>query len=428
METSFTQNQDRLKINGQRLWSNLIELGRIGRQADGGITRTALSDADQQARQWLIDKMTAAGLAVDVDAAMNVIGTLTADGPRTRQKAVLGSHLDTVPNGGMFDGALGVLAALECAQAFQENRVPLPWDLEVISFCDEEAAHNAGTVGSRAMMGRLQPGEIERTKARGAPSFAQNLERLGRDPRRIDAARRNPEDLAFFLELHIEQGRRLESEKLRIGAVTAIVGIYRYIVSVAGEPGHAGTTPMALRKDALVEAAPVFTLLPEWLRQRNPEMVGTIGQVSLEPGASNVVPGECRFVVELRSQIDADMQAVRDSLKAHAARRAGWRIETIYEKDSVRLAEPLVNHIIAAAESEGLSWCRMPSGAGHDAQSLAPFVPTGMIFVPCRSGVSHTPAEWIEPENAAEGCRVLCKTVLRLAAEYRASRATPAHE
>ncbi|MEJ2168708.1 MAG: Zn-dependent hydrolase [Desulfobacterales bacterium] len=425
MDTPFTQNQDRLKINGKRLWSNLMELGRIGRQANSGVTRTALSDADQQARQWLIDKMTSAGLAVDVDAVMNVIGTLKADSPRTHKKAVMGSHLDTVPNGGMFDGALGVLAALECALTFQENRVQLPWDLEVISFCDEEAAHNAGTVGSRAMMGLLQTGEIDRTKTRGAPTFARNLERWDRDPRRIDAARRNPDDLAFFLELHIEQGRRLEAENLRIGAVTAIVGIYRYIVSVAGEPAHAGTTPMSLRKDALVEAAPVFTLLPEWLRQRNPEMVGTIGQVNLEPGASNVVPGECRFVVELRSQDNADMQAVRETLNTYASQREGWRIETIYEKNSVRLAEPLMDHIIAAAESEGLSWCRMPSGAGHDAQSLAPFVPTGMIFVPCRNGVSHAPAEWIEADNAAEGCQVLCKTVLQLAAEYRKTHAIP---
>ena len=188
------------------------------------------------------------------------------------------------------------------------------------------------------------------------------------------------------------------------------------IVSVLGEAAHAGTTPMALRQDALVEAAPVFTLLPKWVRERNPEMVGTIGQVSLEPGASNVVPGECRFVVELRSQVAEDMQIVREQLKAYAAQRQGWRVETIYEKDSVRLAEPLIDHIISAAESEGLSWTRMPSGAGHDAQSLAPFVPTGMIFVPCRNGVSHSPVESIEADNAAEGCRVLLRTLLGLAA------------
>ncbi len=413
------KNTNKLNINGKRLWSDLMELGRIGKQANGGVTRTALSDADQQARQWLSDKMKAAGLIVNVDAAMNVIGTLKADEPQTGKKAAMGSHLDTVPSGGIFDGALGVVAALECVRTLKENRVNLPWNLEVISFCDEEAAYNAGTVGSRAMMGLLQEGEIYRAKTKAGPTFAQNLKRLGRDPEQIDAARRQPEDFDFFLELHIEQGRRLEAENLRIGVVTAIVGIYRYIVSVTGEPAHAGTTPMSLRKDALVEAAPVFTLLPQWVRERNPEMVGTIGQVSLEPGASNVVPGECRFVVELRSQIAADMQAVREQLKAYAAKREGWRVDTIYEKDSVQLADPVIDHIISAAKSEGLPRTRMPSGAGHDAQSLAPFVPTGMIFVPCRNGVSHSPAELIEEEHAAEGCQVLLRTLLQLAAQGR---------
>jgi hydantoinase/carbamoylase family amidase len=413
------QNTSKLDINSKRLWSDLMELGQIGKQATGGVTRTALSDTDQQARQWLSDKMKAAGLIVNVDAAMNVIGTLKADEPQTEKKAAMGSHLDTVPNGGMFDGALGVVAALECARTLKENQVKLPWNLEVISFCDEEAAHNAGTVGSRAMMGLLQEGEIHLTKNKKSPTFAQNLKRLGGNPDQIDTVQRKKEDFDFFLELHIEQGRRLEAENLHIGVVTAIAGIYRYIVSVPGEPAHAGTTPMSLRKDALVEAAPVFTLLPLWVREQNPEMVGTIGQVSLEPGASNVVPGECRFVVELRSQVAEDMKAIREQLKAFAAEREGWQVETIYEKDSVKMAKPLVESIISAAESEGLLWARMPSGAGHDAQSMAPFVPTGMIFIPCRNGVSHNPAEWINPDNAAAGCQVLLGTLLQQAALRR---------
>ena len=392
-----------------------MELGRIGKQPGGGVTRTALSDADQQAQQWLMAKMRSTGLKVTVDAANNVIGSLESNARSTDKKAAMGSHLDTVPNGGMFDGALGVLAALECARTLAENRVSLPWDLVVIWFCDDVAAHNAGTVGSRAMMGLLQEGEIHRAKIKGTPTFAQNLERLGKDPGAMDTALRNPEDLAFFLELHIEQGKRLESEHLSIGVVTAIVGIYRYIVTVPGEAAHAGTTPMELRKDALVAAAPVFTLLPQWVAECNPEMVGTIGQVSLEPGASNVVPGECRFVVELRSQAPEDMQSVRDRLKAYAAGRPGWQVETIYEKDSVRLAEPVIESIVRATEEQGLPLIRMPSGAGHDAQSLAPYVPTGMIFVPCKKGISHNPAEWIETENAALGCQVLLGTVLQLA-------------
>ena len=197
--------------------------------------------------------------------------------------------------------------------------------------------------------------------------------------------------------------------------MTAIVGIYRYVVVVEGEPAHAGTTPMTLRNDALVKAAPLFTLLPEWVKARDPEMVGTIGQVEIFPGATNVVPGRCRFVVEVRSQRSADMVHIRELLKAYAAGREGWRVETILEKDGTPCAEPLIQTVANAAVAEGLSCIRKPSGAGQDAQSMAAAgVPTGMIFVPCRRGVSHSPDEWIEPTQAAQGCQVLLRTLLGL--------------
>jgi len=312
---------------------------------------------------------------------------------------------------------LGVLAGLECARTIQERGITLPWDLEVINFTDEEGAHNAGTVGSRAMMGLLIEGELEKSVKEGRPSFAEDLRKAGKDPARIGEARRDPAEFSAYLELHIEQGARLESQGIQVGAVTAIVGIYRYVVTVDGEPSHAGTTPMALRKDALVEAAPVFTLLPAWVQARDVEMVGTIGQVELFPGATNVVPGRCRFVVEVRSQRRADMVHLREMLTAYAVEREGWRVQTIFEKDGTPCAAPLVQAVGDAAAQEGLSCIRMPSGAGHDAQSLAAAgVPTGMIFVPCRRGISHSPEEWIEPVQAAQGCQVLLRTLLSLAA------------
>jgi hydantoinase/carbamoylase family amidase len=404
-----------ITINKDRLWEELMEIGQFGKQPNGGLTRKALSDEDQQARMWLVDKMKQAGMDVRVDEAMNVIGTLKARSPKTDKIGAMGSHLDTVPNGGLFDGILGVLTALECARTIQENRIDLPWDLEVISFCDEEAGYNAGTIGSRSMMGLLQEGEIYLSKKKNGDTFAANLERLGKNPENIYSAKRDTKDLAFFLELHIEQGKVLEVEQMQIGVVTAIVGIYRYVITVTGEPAHAGTTPMNLRKDALVEAAPMFTLLPEWVQQRNSEMVGTIGQVEVEPGATNVVPGECRFVVELRSQIPEDMQAIRDQLFEYCSERPQWHAETIYEKDSVQLADNMIEIISSAAEKGGHKWMRMPSGAGHDAQTLAPYVDTGMIFVPCKNGISHSPLEWIEPQNAADGCQTLFNTIRELA-------------
>jgi len=406
---------EKITINKDRLWADLMEVSQFGKQPNGGLTRRALSDEDQLARMWLVDKMKQAGMDVRIDEAMNVIGTLKSRSSLTNKIGAVGSHLDTVPNGGLFDGILGVVSALECARTIQENMVDLPWNLEVISFCDEEAGYNAGTIGSRSMMGLLQEGEIYLSKKKNGETFAENLERLGKNPENIYSAKRDPKELAFFLELHIEQGKVLEVEKKQIGVVTAIVGIYRYVVTVSGEPAHAGTTPMNLRKDALVEAAPMFTLLPEWLTQRNPEMVGTIGQVEIEPGATNVVPGECRFVVELRSQLPEDMQAIRDQLFKYCSERLHWKAETIYAKDSVLLSDKIIEVISSAAENGDYAWMQMPSGAGHDAQTLAPYVDTGMIFVPCKNGVSHSPLEWIEPQNAADGCQVLLNTIQELA-------------
>ena len=406
---------DEIKINSDRLWSDLTELGRIGKQPHGGLSRTALSEADQQARQWFVEKIKAAGLNVRIDAALNVIGTLKTETPKTRKIAAIGSHLDTVANGGMFDGALGVVAALECARTIMEHGVRLPWDLEIISFCDEEAAHHAGTIGSRAMIGLLRDGEIFQTNQKGAGSFARDMELLGVDPHLIKEARRNPDDFCLFLELHIEQGPRLENENLNIGVVTSITGIYRYLVTVPGVAAHAGTTPMTMRQDALVAAAPVFTLLPEWVQKQNPEMVGTIGIVEIVPGATNVIPGECRFLIELRSQHPEDRKAVIDRLHSYAADKDDWKIEVVYEKDSVGLSPLLMEQIGNAADKEELAWTRMASGAGHDAQSFARFVPTGMIFVPCRDGVSHNPAEWISPGDASNGCRILLRTLLESA-------------
>jgi hydantoinase/carbamoylase family amidase len=404
-------------VNTERLWSDLQELGKIGFVEGEGVTRLALSDADIAAKEWLTKRMKEAGLEVHMDAATNVIGKLKSATVRDSKIVAVGSHLDTVPQGGRFDGALGVLAGLECARVLQEKKIGLPWDLEIINFSDEEASHNAGTVGSRAMMGTLSRDEIYRSKEKGVPTFAEDMKRLGKDPDRIGEAIRSPKMFKALLELHIEQGSLLEARGIDIGAVTGIVGIYRYSVEVLGKTDHAGTTPMSLRDDALVKAAPIFTLLPQWVKARNREMVGTIGQIGLEPGATNVVPGKCMCTVELRSMKPEDMAAIRDLLREWVGKHKGSSIKTIYEKDSVELLKPVIDTIVRAAEIEGLSVIRMVSGAGHDSQSFAPYVPTGMIFVPSRGGKSHCPEEWTDAQQAANGCRVLLRTILELAGQ-----------
>ncbi|MGD8880688.1 MAG: Zn-dependent hydrolase [Desulfobacterales bacterium] len=404
-----------LKINAERLWSDLMVLGQIGFSQEKGVSRPALSETDLEAREWLKNKMESDGLDVRTDAAMNVIGTLKSSAKKSEKVLVICSHLDTVPSGGMFDGALGVVAGLECARTLKENRVQLPWDVEIINFSDEEAAYNAGTIGSRAMIGKLVENEIYVSKTGGEKTFATQRKKAGADPGRIGDAVRDQDAFTAVLELHIEQGNRLESDGIQIGAVTGIVGIYRYIIKVKGEANHAGTTPMRLRDDALVKAAPIFLLLPQWCLARNTEMVGTIGQVTLEPGATNVIPGECSFVVELRSMQNDDMEAVRDMLKNWIDGHSGFSMKTILEKGSVKLSNTLIDTVSRAAEMEGLSNIKMPSGAGHDTQSFAPQVPCGMIFIPCRKGKSHSPEEQIESRQAAEGCQVLLRTVLEMA-------------
>ena len=402
-------------INPERLFSEILELGKIGYSEGKGVTRLALSEEDMAARAWLKERMEDAGLDVRIDPAFNMIGTLRSRRKMDERVVVIGSHLDTVPQGGRFDGAVGVLAGLECVRFLRENAIDLPWDLEIINFTDEEGTHNAGTVGSRAMMGLLQEGEIFVSKTKNIPSFAENLKRRGGYPDRVTEAFRPSSTFRAMIELHIEQGPLLESKGIPIGVVTGIVGIHRHVVKVVGRASHAGTTPMHLRDDALVKAAPIFFLLPQWVRARNREMVGTIGQLSLEPDAANVVPGECRFVVELRSMESRDMMEVREILAEWVASHVRGSVQTIYEKDSVALSEAMIKTIIRAAEIEGLPYLKMVSGAGHDAQSFAPFVPTGMIFIPCRGGKSHCPDEWVDPEAIAHGCRVLVRTILELA-------------
>lgn len=398
-------------IDAGRLWQELMELGEIGMRPGGGVCRPALSPADEEGRRWFAARARAAGLAVRVDAVRNVIARLPARDPAAKT-LLIGSHLDSVPDGGRFDGPLGVLAGLECARAIVAAGIELPYHLEVIGFSNEEGAYGPGSVGSRAMVGTLAPGELERKSPALGRSFAEDLAKVGGgDPA---DARRAAEEFAWCLELHIEQGRRLEDAGKDCGIVTAIVGIDRYEVTVSGEAGHAGTTPMAARRDALVMAAPLFTLLPAWAAEQNPEMVATIGALSLFPGVPNVIPGECRFVVELRAAERADLDALGARLRDYAGGHPAFALRQIYEKPGARMDAEAVAAVRKAVALVGCSSMDLPSGAGHDAQTFAPYVPTAMIFTPCRHGVSHNPAEWIEPEQAAAGAQVLLDTALIL--------------
>ena len=396
------------------MWNDLLQLGLIGSEENKGLTRTALSESDLEARKWFETKAKEFDIQVRTDQSFNQIAIIPCR-KSTSKICAVGSHLDTVPNGGMFDGALGVVAGLECARTILENKIDLSMNFEVINFCDEEAAYNAGTIGSRAMVGLLKAKEIFKKKSQNGISFAEQLKRIGGDPLSVRRAKRNIRKFGYFLELHIEQGKYLENKNINIGVVTAISGIRRILVTVTGNPEHAGTTPMELRNDALVKAAELINVLPKWIIKRNRKMVGTVGRLSISPGAVNVIPGRCEFVVELRSQINDDVEYITWRINEFLKARNGWKAEIVYDKKSQPLSMEVMKEIEKAASDENRSFVRMSSGAGHDAQSFsAKGVPTGMIFIPCKNGISHNYKETIKREDAIAGCQVLMNTILRL--------------
>ncbi len=398
-----------VKINSDRLWQSILESGKIGASHGGGLNRPAFSLADMEVRKWFVRKLGEAGLEVRVDPALNIIGRLNSK-RETAKVGLVCSHLDTVPNGGMFDGVLGVLSGLECIKSIKENDIQLPWHLDLVNFSDEEGAFKVGTMGSRAMAGTLDQEAIWDLNT--SESFSRGLKQAGGDPKMLRKAECKLKEIQFCLELHIEQGPVLEHAQKDIGIVTGIAGIKRMAVQVDGRADHAGTTPMSLRRDALMKSLPIIAGLPKIVREQYPEMVQTIGVMNLEPGAVNVVPEKCRFIIELRSQKEADLIAVREQIRQYE--RRDIVIKDIYDKSPVLLDKSMMSAIEAATDGLGYGRSYLPSGAGHDAQTFAPYLPTGMIFVPCRDGSSHCPREWASQKACTRGANTMLHTILTL--------------
>jgi N-carbamoyl-L-amino-acid hydrolase len=344
--------------------------------------------------------MAEAGLETRWDAGGNLIGRRGGSGAAL----VLGSHTDTVPGGGRFDGALGVMAALEVARALAEAGEELAHPLEVVDFLAEEPSdYGVSTVGSRAWAGTLSDPLLEQTNDAGE-TLREALPRSNADPARLAEARRHPAEIAAYLELHIEQGPVLETDRLDVAAVTGIVGIRRVLFVVEGVAAHSGTTPMALRRDALAGAAEVVLAVERTARHTDGALVATIGKATVEPNAANVVPGRVELLTEFRSLdaglVETAIDSVRAAAEATAAAR-GLRAETRPVSDMrAAHADP---RVLAALEqgfdSIGATHTRLASGAGHDASQVALLAPFGMLFAPSRGGVSHHPDEWTEPSQ-----------------------------
>ena len=406
-----------MRIDADRLWGDLMALGTIT-EPDRPYTRRAFSPLFIEGRGWLEERMREAGLATRIDPAGNLIGRRA--GRRAARAIMVGSHSDSVPAGGRFDGMAGVTAGLAIARALEKERAELHHPLEIVDFLAEEPNEfGLSCIGSRGISGNLTAEHLALTNPKGE-ALSQALTRIGGDPERLADARRS--DIAAAFELHIEQGPVLEARGIDIGLVTAIVGITRLEIEFKGSAGHAGTTPMVGRRDPLIAAAHVIG----WVRDRALELaasdrghfVATVGIVEALPGGSNVIPRSARIVIDARSEDRRLMEDFRAALEAQstaAARAANVvrsRLACLSDNPPAACDLHLREELGRSATSLGLTSMSMASGAGHDTAFLTQVAPAAMAFIPCKDGRSHTPEEWASPEAVAAGAGVLLEAVL----------------
>jgi len=408
----------RLQINFERLKADVQTLATIGRGEDHGLYRMAFSDADMVARNWLQARIEDAGLDYYLDGAANIHARLGWDGERP--SVITGSHLDTVPGAGHLDGALGVLTGLECLRTVKEQAIALQYPLECIAFSDEEGRFG-GMFGSTALCGLLSPDRILQARDLNGVSIVEAMATHGLDAMEALHAQRNPDSIHAFIELHIEQGPVLDRQKLHIGVVDAISGLFKWQVRLLGEANHAGTTPMSMRRDAFQGLAEISNAIPRILEEHgSPRSVATIGRVELFPGAANVVPGRAEFTLEVRDT-DPDIltelaNALRRALSAIARRRdLMFEFEVMSELTPAKCDSGIVNTIATLCRDMGINATRMHSGAAHDTQFMTRITRAGMIFVPSKEGRSHSPSEWTSWEDIELGANVLLNSLHRLA-------------
>ncbi len=406
-----------LRVDADRLRADFDTLAEIGATAEGGLERTAFSGAHLAARAWFHERAQAAGLDVHVDSAANHSAVLPARDPRART-LMLGSHLDSVHNGGRYDGALGVICALEVLRTIRDASLDLPVALEAVDFTDEEG-RLIGTLGSLALAGRLSCADLDAPRG-GRELLAAELARSGLTGDGLLAARRDPDALAGYLELHIEQGPILERAGADIGIVTGIIGASSFRVTFEGDARHAGTTPMDARRDAAIAAAAFVLGVRETVIRDFPGCVATIGDIAIEPGSFNVVPGRATLKLDCRALEGARLDALEQALTGRAEAEAhalglDVSVHRVGRVDPVPTAEPVRAAFKRAAVALGLTTLELPSGAGHDAQSLAPVTPSGIVFVPSRGGVSHDPAEFTDWAACLHGANVLLGATVQLA-------------
>ncbi len=413
MPLTASCDQAPLRTQESLIEQHIIELSAFGRNPEGGVSRLAFSDADLDGREYIKSLMLQAGLQVKIDAVGNLIGY--REGSEKLSPIMLGSHIDSVPGGGNYDGDVGVIGAIEVARTLHEAGVQLRHPLEVVVFPDEEG----GLTGSNGMSGVISDEALALVSHSGYTN-KEGIDRIGGDSARISEARRKPGEIAAYLELHIEQGAVLDNEDIDIGVVTGIVGIRWWDVTVSGVANHGGTTPMNMRHDALLSAAEMIQAVNKVITSTAGAQVGTVGVIRAEPGAPNVIPGKVVMSLEIRDQSDAVIIAMFQQIEEQAgiiAEHNGTSVafsEIDVDIQPAPTDKNISSLIYQASEKLGLSAKYMPSGAGHDAQDIARIAPIGMIFVPSVGGISHSPKEFTEPADMANGADVLLQTLLSI--------------
>jgi N-carbamoyl-L-amino-acid hydrolase len=406
-------------VNQQRLWATLEKLSEFGRPVgagfEGGVTRLGFSESDLAARTWLMQLMREAGLTVRMDPAGNIFGR--RPGNENLPVLLFGSHIDSVASGGNFDGDVGSLGALEVIRALNDGKIATHHPLDMVIWTNEDGGHfSQSLLGSTAAAGLLSADVLNRKDENGK-TLADWLRRYGQDPAHLADARIRSGSVAAYFELHVEQGGVLDESKTQIGVVQGIVGFHQWTCTATGFANHAGTTPMNRRQDALATAARATLAVRDEIRAEAGPQVGNVGYVHVEPGVRNVIPGRVEFPVELRD-LDASRaeriwvriqerfaQIARDENVALDCLRIGTTAPALTDA-------AIQNDIRAAARTAAYTTMDLPSGAGHDAQQVAHLAPIGMIFVPSRGGISHSPREYSSPDDVANGAEVLYRTVL----------------
>ena len=410
-----------LNINQEQLQSDIETLAEIGRQEDYGIYRMAFSDGDMQGRKWFKDRIKEAGLEFYQDGAANLYARYNWDDQHP--SVMMGSHQDTVPGAGHLDGALGVIVALECLRCIKEEQLETRYPLEAIAFSDEEGRFG-GMFGSQAIAGKLTPEKIFNAVDLDGIKLTDAMQAVGLNAMDALHAKRNPDSLHAFLELHIEQGPLLDKMSISVGNVDAIAGLFKWEVSLIGTPNHAGTTPMDMRKDAFMGlsefASQVQRILDENGSSRS---VATIGRVSISPGAANVIPGNVEFSLEARDTnpdvLNDIAQAFRKSLSAIARKRdLMFEYKGLSEIQPVKSDTGIVETIETICKSLKIPFLQMASGAAHDTQIMATITRAGMVFVPSKDGRSHSIAEWTDMDDIEKGANVALNTLYRIAGGY----------